>query len=417
LKTFSKIAMNSSIFAALLRVGVLVVAMSQLVWAQAAQDDSNTESNAPQPIPAITLTLPDGSAVNLSPKTIIRIRRTITPEDQTGAKTRIDWIQIVREAPADVAALVEGYSSIGKLIMPEGSPLWFNAAVAQGPMPLPADLFTKGVRSAILLGDKMQYLASTPEEVRAELADKGGNALPIPAPFGKTPAMVAKANKPQVTAALESAPKQSQQAGAEVQKAPEPVEEEPGQAQPTPKQVQKAAEQARPTPKQVQQDRAEAGKAREPVEEDAWPTREQAQSSPEQAWPLRQQDQTLPDQAQPTPKQTKKTAEQAEPKPKQAKKTPKQAEKVPEQARPTKQVERMPEQFQQSSEQDQRSPEQTRRRAEQDLQLGDDAENGEQDLIMPQQNQRVAKSKFDSRDTWDADFMNKLREMNRMIQD
>lgn len=138
----------------------------------------------------IKLTLPDGSEGRLPPNTVIRIRRAISTENKNGAKARIDWVQmmLVRESPAEVAGLVEGVlTSLGKLLLPDGSPIWFNAGAAQGPMPLPPERLQNGVRSGMILGDKLQYLASTPEEVRDELIAKGGEALPVPAAFESLP--------------------------------------------------------------------------------------------------------------------------------------------------------------------------------------------------------------------------------------
>ena len=139
----------------------------------------------------IKLTLPDGSEGRLPPNTVIRIRKAISTENRNGAKARIDWLQmmLVRESPAEVAALVEGeLTSLGKLLLPDGSPVWFNAEAAQGPMPLPPERLQNGVRSGMILGNRLQYLASTPEEVRNELIAKGGDALPIPAAFESLPA-------------------------------------------------------------------------------------------------------------------------------------------------------------------------------------------------------------------------------------
>ena len=138
----------------------------------------------------IKLTLPDGSEGRLPPNTVVRIRKAISTENRNGAKARIDWLQmmLVREPPAEVAALVEGIlPSLGKLLLPDGSPVWFNAVAAQGPMPLPPERLQNGVRSGMILGNKLQYLASTPEEVRDELIAKGGDALPVPAAFESLP--------------------------------------------------------------------------------------------------------------------------------------------------------------------------------------------------------------------------------------
>jgi hypothetical protein len=54
-------------------------------------------------------------------------------------------------------------------------------------MPLPPEKLQSGVRSGMILGNKLQYLASTPEEVRDELIAKGGDALPVPAAFDSLP--------------------------------------------------------------------------------------------------------------------------------------------------------------------------------------------------------------------------------------
>jgi hypothetical protein len=138
----------------------------------------------------IKLTLPDESEGRLPPTTVIRIRKTISTENKNGAKARIDWLQmmLVREPPAEVAAQVEGsLASLGKLLLPDGSPVWFNAGAAQGPMPLPPERLQNGVRSGMMLDNKLQYLASTPEQVRDELIAKGADALPVPAAFESLP--------------------------------------------------------------------------------------------------------------------------------------------------------------------------------------------------------------------------------------
>jgi hypothetical protein len=165
-----------------LPLGLYFAAIAPAVSGQATSDAT--------PRSFIKLTLPDGSEGRLPPNTVVRIRKAIFTEDRNGAKARIDWLQmmLVREPPADVAALLEGIlPSLGKLILPDGSPVWFNAVAAQGPMPLAPERLQNGVRSGMILGGKLQYLASTPEEVRAELIAKGGDALPLPAAFDSLP--------------------------------------------------------------------------------------------------------------------------------------------------------------------------------------------------------------------------------------
>ena len=165
-----------------LPLGLYLAATSPAASGQATSDTT--------PRSFIKLTLPDGSEGRLPPNTVIRIRKTISTENKNGAKARIDWLQmmLVRESPADVAARLEGVlTSLGKLVLPDGSPVWFNAGAAQGPMPLPPERLQNGVRSGMILGNQLQYLASTPEEVRDELIAKGGDALPLPAAFDSLP--------------------------------------------------------------------------------------------------------------------------------------------------------------------------------------------------------------------------------------
>jgi len=167
---------------------VLLLGLYLAATSPAASGEAAPGATAPNSF--IKLTLPDGSEGRLPPNTVIRIRKAISTENRNGAKARVDWLQmmLVREPPEEVAALVEGtLTPLGQLRLPDGSPVWFNAAAAQGPMPLPPKMLQGGVRSGMMLGNKLQYLASTPEEVRAELIAKGGDALPIPAAFESLP--------------------------------------------------------------------------------------------------------------------------------------------------------------------------------------------------------------------------------------
>jgi hypothetical protein len=176
-----------------LPLGLYLAATSPAASGEVAPSPANDllqGARVTTPGPFIKLTLPDGSEGRLPPNTVIRIRRAISTENRNGAKSRIDWVQmmLVREPPAEVATLVEGVlTSLGKLLLPDGTPVWFNAGAAQGPMPLPPERLQNGVHSGMMLGNKLQYLASTPEEVRDELIAKGGDALPVPAAFERLP--------------------------------------------------------------------------------------------------------------------------------------------------------------------------------------------------------------------------------------
>jgi hypothetical protein len=246
---------KGSTFSRLLHVSFVVLAMSQAALAQ--DTGTETESEAPT---SITLTLPDGSKTTLLVDTIRRIRKAVSPETQSGAKTRIDWLQLllVRESPEDVAALVEqSVPSLAKLRMPEGSPIWFRGGIAQGPMPLTRDQLKNGVRSAIVLGDSMQFLSSTPEEVRQELADKGGNALPEPQAVaslspqgqkGSKPAQKPQESQEQVQVAAQTVQPSQEQ----IQRVGEIIRLQQAQAAPAEQIVQQQQAQAEPAPQLVQ---------------------------------------------------------------------------------------------------------------------------------------------------------------------
>lgn len=176
---------RSSLVCALFLPVVLCLAASLPAWAGEVPSGKAVRVAAAEEF--IKLTLPDGSAGRLQPNTVIRIRRTIASESEHGAKTRIDWIQtmLVRESPEDVVALIgTALPSLGKLLLPDRSPIWFNALSAFGPLPLPDSKLQDGVLSGMALGSKYQFLASTPQQVHDEIAAKGGNSLPVPAPGG-----------------------------------------------------------------------------------------------------------------------------------------------------------------------------------------------------------------------------------------
>jgi hypothetical protein len=140
-------------------------------------------TNAATPSDGLTLTLPDGSETKLQVSLVIRIRKALASESARGAKTRIDWLDtmLVRESPEAVAASIGAtLPSLGKLLMPDRSPIWFNVLSAYGPMPLSIDKMQNGILSGMILGGKIQYLASAPEQVHAEITARGGSPLPIP---------------------------------------------------------------------------------------------------------------------------------------------------------------------------------------------------------------------------------------------
>ena len=328
----------------LLRVGCFVVAMSQAALAQ------NAEAPA-----AITLTLPDGSKTTLAPGTIVRIRRALATETQRGAKTRIDWLQLVlvREAPEDVAELVgQSVPSLAKLVMPDGSPIWFNAGVAQGPMPLTTVQLRNGVRSGIFLRDSLQFLASTPEEVRQELSQKGGNALPepqavaslppqgqkVPKPAQKPQEPVQKPEEPAEAAPQTVPPQQAQPetAVAQAEPAPQPIQSQQAQIQTVGEiiRLQQAQAEPAPEPESIQSQQAQI----QTVGEISSLQQAPAEPAPEPIQPQQAQIQTVgeiirlqPAEAAPTPQPIQSQLAQAEPAPQPQ---PAQAEAAPQPIQP-----------------------------------------------------------------------------------
>ena len=187
---------SSAVFGLALPLGLCVAANAPVLAGQKAPDAANLMlRSAIVRVAAATefikLTLPDGSEGRLQASQVIRIRRTIASESERGAKTRIDWIQpmLVRETPEAVVALVGPVlPTLGKLLLPDRSPIWFNVLAAEGPLPLPGDRLRDGILSGMALGNKLQFLASAPQQVHDEIAARGGRSLPVPAPFLTMPA-------------------------------------------------------------------------------------------------------------------------------------------------------------------------------------------------------------------------------------
>jgi hypothetical protein len=85
-------------------------------------------------------------------------------------------------------------------------------------MPLTPEQTKNGVRSAIVLGNNLYFLGSTPEEVRQELNEKGGGALPEPQAVASLPPQKA-------STAAQAAPQNAQPRQEPAQPAPQPVQQ------------------------------------------------------------------------------------------------------------------------------------------------------------------------------------------------
>src|SRR4051794_16537000 len=106
----------------------------------------------------LTFTAPDDSEVRIDGARVVRIRRTIAGEN-VSARTRIDWVgmALTKEAAPDVAAAVSGeHRSLARLTLPDGSPIWFDAKKADGPVRTIPWERQGNIRSAILLAGRKQ---------------------------------------------------------------------------------------------------------------------------------------------------------------------------------------------------------------------------------------------------------------------
>jgi hypothetical protein len=141
----------------------------------------------------IRLTALDDSQLSIDGTLVVRARRTVAGEDDTGrAKTRIDWaiMSLVKETIDQVAPLVKSeLPSFTALTSQDGSKIWFNAKQAVGPLPITPSQQTGGVRSSVKLMGARLFVTETPEEVRAVLSAAGGT------PIGAVQALMADTTK------------------------------------------------------------------------------------------------------------------------------------------------------------------------------------------------------------------------------
>src|SRR5215471_6378627 len=131
----------------------------------------------------INLTAPDGSAITINPKLVVRARRTVYGEsgaENPEANTRVDWAETsyVQEPIDRVAELVHGeLASFTALTGRDGTRIWFNALQAVGPLALTPSQKVDGINSAIKIMGYRQYVTESPNEVRAVIRAAGGTPL------------------------------------------------------------------------------------------------------------------------------------------------------------------------------------------------------------------------------------------------
>src|SRR6478735_12817819 len=131
----------------------------------------------------ISLTLSDGSQVQVLARRVARIRRAVPGDGDPLAKTRIDCVDVllVIELPDYVAAVVgEKLPTLAELALPDGSPVWFDAEKASGPLPLDSRHQGDGILSSLHISGKRQFVGNSHEDVAEVISCAGGAALPIP---------------------------------------------------------------------------------------------------------------------------------------------------------------------------------------------------------------------------------------------
>ncbi|QPC92017.1 hypothetical protein [Mesorhizobium sp. INR15] len=132
----------------------------------------------------ITLTRFDGVAVQIKATDIVRVRQTEADLGEKG-NSRVDGLIIpfYNDIPSAVATAVHAeVASFISLAQPGGKPVWFNGAKASGPVPVAKvdqEPMPYGqIRSALMIGDKIQYVNNTPDEVYNVILAQGGHAEP-----------------------------------------------------------------------------------------------------------------------------------------------------------------------------------------------------------------------------------------------
>jgi hypothetical protein len=132
----------------------------------------------------LVLTALDGTPVKIDPKLVNRARRAVSGERTgLGARTRIDGaqVQLVKEPIAEVAAALSEKlgAEFTHVTSRDGSRIWFRGAVAEGPLSLtPSETAIDGVQSSLRIMGYRQYVAETPDEVRAILTAAGATVFP-----------------------------------------------------------------------------------------------------------------------------------------------------------------------------------------------------------------------------------------------
>lgn len=117
----------------------------------------------------LTFTAPNGSEVEIDPRSVIRIRKTLYGEHED-ANCRIDWerMNLVRETVDEVVGLVQpALPTLVKLTGGSNTAYWVNAKAVKGPFEPQREMVKFGYRSSITIMGYRQHLIETQDEVRS----------------------------------------------------------------------------------------------------------------------------------------------------------------------------------------------------------------------------------------------------------
>lgn len=141
----------------------------------------------PKSSPGLVIVTADtGTRITIEPSAVLRIRG-ITASEQVlhpEAATLIDYAVTLyaRDKPEVVVEMIAAGKDalkLGKLVLPNGAPLWFDGRRAQGPLPIPPDYRKHSVNSALSIAGRVQYVRSSPAEVFNVLSEIRGSTLPF----------------------------------------------------------------------------------------------------------------------------------------------------------------------------------------------------------------------------------------------
>ncbi|MER8830376.1 hypothetical protein NKH73_29315 [Mesorhizobium sp. M0938] len=133
----------------------------------------------------IKLTRFDGVSVEVKAPLIVRVRQTNATVLKEHGNSRVDGLVVpfYMDQPQTIADAVHAeIKTFTSLNQPGGKPVWFDGAKASGPVPLTSvnrlRLKEGKANSALQIGNAIQLVSNSPEEVFKLISDMGGNPEP-----------------------------------------------------------------------------------------------------------------------------------------------------------------------------------------------------------------------------------------------